>query len=242
MVCMSKKTPTKTAKSVVTGSTAATSALSTMTKRRRRASLTSTKDARVSSDENTESRVSAPDLFQAPAETFDQSELHAAMEHLQHAIRPVLAISMPDLSGLIPADTVAAIADVGRLLSASIDDPENKKTSLRVNRSLWEAADVAVRHGWALSLTDLVEQSLAARLVGITSSATEQAALDEHYARHPKARSDLWEVAVAAAQIDGNPLSDHPDLIRKAADALGDQADIDSVLVWAAGALAGSTR
>lgn len=231
MMCMSKKTPTKTAKSVVTGSTVATRALSTMTKRRRSASLTSTKNARVSSDE-----------FQASAESFDQSELDAAMEHLQHAIRPVLAISMPDLSGLIPADTVAAIADVGRLLSASIDDPENKKTSLRVNRSLWEAADVAVRHGWALSLTDLVEQSLAARLVGITSSATEQAALDEHYARHPKARPDLWEVAVTAAQIDGNPLSDHPDLIRKAADALGDEADIDSVLVWAAGALAGSTR
>jgi hypothetical protein len=44
-----------------------------------------------------------------------------------------------------------------------------------------------------------------------------QAALDDHYARHPGARPDLGDLAVAAAELDEHPLAAEPDRLRQAA-------------------------
>ena len=134
----------------------------------------------------------------------------------------------------------AAVASVRRLLEDGWADHRHRATSLRLNESLRKAAEIAVERGWAPTFTALVEQGLAARLAEVVASAAEQAALDEHYAEHPDARPDLWEIAVAAANLDGSALGDHPDVIRRATEALGDDADVDRILAWASGALAGA--
>jgi hypothetical protein len=54
----------------------------------------------------------------------------------------------------------------------------------------------------------------------------------------PKPAPDLAEIALATAQIDGNPLANRPDLLRCAAAEIGtvkDDATPDDVLVYAAG-------
>lgn len=64
------------------------------------------------------------------------------------------------------------------------------------------------------------------------------AVLDAHYAAHPDARPDRADVALAAAEIDANPLAARPDLItRAAADValLKDDPTPDDVLLYAAG-------
>ena len=70
----------------------------------------------------------------------------------------------------------------------------------------------------------------------------QRAVLDAHYREHPEARPDLGEIAQAAAEIDGNPLAQHPELIRQAAAAvrqIKDDPDCDDVLLYAAGLAAG---
>ena len=54
--------------------------------------------------------------------------------------------------------------------------------------------------------------------------------------QHPEVRPSLAELAIAAAELDGNPLAATPDLIREAAAAIVDRrpdADADDVLIWA---------
>jgi hypothetical protein len=63
-----------------------------------------------------------------------------------------------------------------------------------------------------------------------------EAALAAHYEQHPAARPSLAELAIAAAELDENPLAATPDLIREAATAIVDRhpdADADDVLIWA---------
>jgi hypothetical protein len=49
----------------------------------------------------------------------------------------------------------------------------------------------------------------------------QRAVLDAHYQSYPEARPDLAEVALATAQIDGSPLANRPDLVRRAAEEIG---------------------
>jgi hypothetical protein len=63
-----------------------------------------------------------------------------------------------------------------------------------------------------------------------------QVALDEHYARHPQARPDLGDLAVAAAELDGHPLAAEPERLRQAAAEIARHhpgASPDDVLLWA---------
>jgi hypothetical protein len=63
-----------------------------------------------------------------------------------------------------------------------------------------------------------------------------RAALEDHYAQHPEARPDLADVAIAAAEIDGNPLAADPERIRRAAveiAAAQPNPDPEDVLLWA---------
>lgn len=62
-------------------------------------------------------------------------------------------------------------------------------------------------------------------------------ALEGHYRRHPEMRPSLAEVALAMAQMDGNPLASRPELIDQAAAevaATNPGADGDDVLAHAA--------
>jgi hypothetical protein len=63
-----------------------------------------------------------------------------------------------------------------------------------------------------------------------------QAVLDGHYGEHPETRPSLGDLAVAAAELDGHPLANQPELLRQAAgDILRGHpgADADDVLLWA---------
>ena len=123
------------------------------------------------------------------------------------------------------------VARISELLASSDDDTVN--TSMRLPSALREAAAVAVNElGVAPSATLLTAEALRSRLEAIVV----EAALEAHYDRHPKARPSLAELAIAAAELDGNPLAAQPGLIRRAAKAIvksHPDADADDVLLWA---------
>lgn len=111
---------------------------------------------------------------------------------------------------------------------------ETVNTSVRLPVRLRDAASVAAEMGLASSTTELTVRGLRDTLEAFT----QRAVLDAHYRAHPEARPDLAEVALAAAEIDGNPLVDRPDLIRRAAQeirAIKDDPVPDDVLLYAAG-------
>ncbi len=104
---------------------------------------------------------------------------------------------------------------------------------MRIPAALREAAALAVSElGAAPSITALAADALRARLDALVV----EAALAAHYERHPQARPSLAELAIAAAELDANPLAAHPDLIRRAAAVIVEchpDADADAVLLWA---------
>lgn len=125
----------------------------------------------------------------------------------------------------------AAIDRINELLDSS--DQETTNTSMRLPAALREAAALAVRElGAAPSTTALAAKALRTTLEGIVI----QAALEEHYQRFPEARPSLYELAMAAAELDGHPMSASPELLRRAADEImrtHPEADADDVLLWA---------
>ena len=123
------------------------------------------------------------------------------------------------------------VARISELLARADDDTVN--TSMRLPSALREAAALAVSElGVAPSATLLTADALRGRLEAIVV----EAALEAHYDRHPDARPSLAELAIAAAELDGNPLAAQPALIRRAAKAIvksRPDADADDVLLWA---------
>lgn len=107
-------------------------------------------------------------------------------------------------------------------------------TSVRIPGHLREAAALAAELGLATSTTDLTVRGLRDTLEAFA----QRAVLDAHYEEYPHARPDFAEVALATAEIDGNPLAARPDLIRRAAAeirSVKDDPTPDDVLVYAAG-------
>ncbi len=116
---------------------------------------------------------------------------------------------------------------------------ETVNTSVRLPSQLRDAAALAARMGLASTTTELAVRGLRDTL----DAFAQRAVLDAHYAANPEDRPSLAEVALAAAEIDGNPLADHPELVRQAAAAvreLKDDAGPDDVLLFAAGLAAAS--
>jgi hypothetical protein len=111
--------------------------------------------------------------------------------------------------------------------------PETSNTSMRIPTALKEAAALAVQElGVAPSATALTAAALRATLEAVVM----QAALDDHYERHPDARPGLGDLAVAAAELDGHPLADDPERIRQAAAEIVErhpEASPDDVVFWA---------
>lgn len=115
---------------------------------------------------------------------------------------------------------------------------ETVGTSVRIPIDLRDAAAIAAELGLADSITELAVGGLRDKLDAIA----QRTALDEHYREHPEARPTLAEVALATAQLDGNPLKDRPELIERAvAEIMKVQKDPtpDDVLVFAAGFASG---
>ena len=112
-------------------------------------------------------------------------------------------------------------------------------TSVRLPANLRDAAVVATELGLAESTTDLTVRGLRDRLEAFA----QRAILDEHYRQHPDARPDLADIALATAELDGDPLAARPDVIRRAAEdvaALRTDPTSDDVLLYAAGLAAAS--
>jgi hypothetical protein len=123
-----------------------------------------------------------------------------------------------------------------RLLDLLDDDGSDETigTSVRLPVNLREAAVLASQLGLTGSTTELTVRALRDTLEAFA----QQAVLDAHYDAHPELRPSLAEVALAAAQLDGNPLANRPDLVRRAASEIGaikDDPDADDVLLYAAG-------
>ena len=112
-------------------------------------------------------------------------------------------------------------------------DETTVNTSMRLPASLREAAALATDYlGLAPSTTAYTVQLLRSDI----EAALLAEALSAHYQEFPADRPSLAEVALAVAEIDGNPLADHPDLIERAATeilATHPQATPDDVLLWA---------
>jgi len=118
------------------------------------------------------------------------------------------------------------------LLDGVADETVN--TSIRLPVRLRDAAAVAAEMGLASSTSELTVRGLRDTLEAFA----QRAVLDRHYRAHPEARPNLAEVALAAAELDGNPLAAQPDLVRRAArdvGALRDNPAPDDVLLYAAG-------
>ncbi|MGI9032971.1 MAG: hypothetical protein ACR2HY_04690 [Acidimicrobiales bacterium] len=129
---------------------------------------------------------------------------------------------MADLEAL---DALVALLDAAA--------PETMNTSMRLPVSLRDAAAIAVeRLGAAPSTTALASEALRRSLETIAM----RAALDAHYEAYPRSRPSLAEVALAAAEQDGDSLAAAPEAIRRAAEEVIEirpDADADDVLLWA---------
>ena len=107
-------------------------------------------------------------------------------------------------------------------------------TSIRLPVALRDAAAAAVRAGLLGSVPEATVQGLTAHLQALAN----RAVLDHHYREHPEARPERWEIALAAAEIDGHPLAARPDLVRRAAAELAvivEDPTPGEVLAYAAG-------
>ncbi|HUP68277.1 MAG TPA: hypothetical protein VM142_00515 [Acidimicrobiales bacterium] len=111
---------------------------------------------------------------------------------------------------------------------------ETVNTSVRLPVQLRDAAVAAAAMGLASSTSELTVRGLR----DILEAFAQRALLDAHYRAHPEVRPDLAEVALAAAELDGNSLAAQPELIRRAAKeitAIRDDPGADDVLLYAAG-------
>lgn len=113
------------------------------------------------------------------------------------------------------------------------DDLETTNTSMRVPRTLRDAAALAVTElGAAPSTTALTTSALRSAV----EAAVLQAVLDQHYVEHPDTRPALGDLAIAAAEIDGHPLAGQPERLRRAAAEIVSRhphANAEDVLLWA---------
>jgi hypothetical protein len=125
----------------------------------------------------------------------------------------------------------AVIERISELLDGG--GPETSNTSMRIPTALRDAAALAVRElGIAPSATALTTAALRATLEAVVM----QAVLDDHYQHQPRARPDLGDLAIAAAELDGHPLAAEPERLRLAAAEIArNHADAspDDVLLWA---------
>jgi hypothetical protein len=112
-------------------------------------------------------------------------------------------------------------------------DPETVNTSMRIPKALREAAALAVSElGVAPSATVMAANALRTLLEAVVN----QAVLDRHYEEYPELRPTLADLAIAAAELDGNPLAQQPELIRKSAAEVQQRhpdAEPEDVLLWA---------
>jgi hypothetical protein len=142
---------------------------------------------------------------------------------------PDRCTTQPWYSELVRASD--AIERISQLLDSDMSETSN--TSMRIPTALREAAALAAKELKAApSATVLTTMALRSAL----EAAVMRAALDEHYAQYPETRPDLADIAIAAAELEGNPLAAEPDRIRRAAAEIASvhpNPEPGDVLLWA---------
>ena len=130
----------------------------------------------------------------------------------------------------MPAD-YATIDRINELLDST--DQETVNTSMRIPKPLREAAALAVSElGVAPSATVIAANALRTLLEAVVV----EAVLERHFEEYPELRPTLADLAIAAAEIDGHPLAEQPELIRRAAAEIEQRhpdAYPEDVLLWA---------
>ena len=124
-----------------------------------------------------------------------------------------------------------AIDRINELLDST--DPTTTNTSMRIPKTLREAAALAVDElGVAPSTTVMAANALRSLLEGTVGLA----ALELHYEQYPETRPSLADLAVVAAEWDGSPLAQRPDLLHRYAEEIVQRhpnAEPEDVLLWA---------
>ncbi|HKE98793.1 MAG TPA: hypothetical protein VKG45_07675 [Actinomycetes bacterium] len=123
--------------------------------------------------------------------------------------------------------------DLFRWLDRLDQDDESVVTSVRQPAALREALRVACELGMDATVNDATVRAVRDRL----ETFAQRLALEAHYAEHPEARPSLADIALAAAELDSDPLADDPVLLRRAAGEVvrvKPDATADDVLIWAA--------
>ena len=116
-----------------------------------------------------------------------------------------------------------------RSMTLTARSPRSVSQPRSATRSAWRSswASLAARNEVAVdAVRDRVE------------AFAQSLALEEHFANHPHARPTLGDLAIAAAQLDGHPLADHHEFLRRCADEVADirpDANGEDVLLYATG-------
>lgn len=114
-----------------------------------------------------------------------------------------------------------------------IDDSKTVVTSVRQPAALRDATRIAVQLGMDPTPNDAAVRALRERVEVFAA----RRALEEHYELYPDARPTLSELALATAELDGNPLAREPELLERAAHevvVVRPDASPDDVLIYAA--------
>lgn len=128
---------------------------------------------------------------------------------------------------------MARAAELFEMLD-TLDDSDSAVTSVRQPAALRDAVRIAVELGLAGSPNEVTVGAVRSRVEAFAQSL----ALEEHFAAHPNTRPTLGDLAIAAAELDGHPLADHPEFLRQCADEVADlrpDANGEDVLLYAAG-------
>lgn len=120
-----------------------------------------------------------------------------------------------------------------------IDTSARSVTSVRQPAALRDAVRIAVELGLGANPNEVTVEAVRSRIEAFAQAL----AFEEHFRAHPHARPTLGDLAIAAAELDGHPLAEHPELLRQFADEVAElrpDASGDDVLLYAAGRQAAS--
>ena len=124
-----------------------------------------------------------------------------------------------------------AVDRINELLRSA--NPETVDSPMRIPKALREAAALAVKE---LGVAPSATVTAANALRNVLEGAVTLAVLELHYEQYPEFRPSLADLAVVAAESDGNPLAQQPELIRRYADEVKlrhPDAEPEDVLLWA---------
>lgn len=140
--------------------------------------------------------------------------------------------------------------ELANVLRQALDEAaETRATSVRLPATLHDAAQQLVASGTAGSVTSLLVDGLRNQLRLVAraglhdeDAADAAAALNDHYSAVPDDRPSLEMVVLAEAEMQRHPAAERPDLISAAVAELGDDAYLEELLAWVAGAICGERR